>query len=260
MRVLIGVFLFAVLAWAENFKLHLKDGTNHLVREYQVVEDRVRYYSIERSDFEELPLELVDLKKTEGERKKQGEDEKKQAVFDDAEEKFDRAMRKEIASVPQEAGAYFAHENKMNALQVAEVKVITAKMRSILKVMSPIPIVAGKAVLELAGDNAKVVVPYERPNFYFRIAVEQRFSIVRMKPRKTGRQVAIWNIEPMTKQVFFEMELVEVFRQQLDGNLYKMWPTKPLSAGEYAVVQYVEGDGQIQVWDFRVPLDAAKIQ
>jgi len=260
MRVALAFVILAAIAFADNFKLYLKDGTNHLVREYQVIEDRVRYYSIERSDFEELPLDLVDLKKTDAERKSRVDEAKKSAAFDDAEEKFDRAVRKEIASVPQDAGVYFVHEGKMNALKVAEVKMVTDKMRSILKVMTPIPIVPGKAVLELAGDNANVVVPYERPNFYFRIDSVQRFSIVRMKPRKTGRQVAIWNVEPMTKQVAMDMELVEVFRQQLQGNLYKLWPTKPLSAGEYAVVQYVEGDGEIQVWAFRVPVDAATSQ
>lgn len=81
-----------------------------------------------------------------------------------------------------------------------------------------------------------------------------------MKPRKAGRQVAIWNADPITKLVAFDMELVDVFRQQLRDNLYKLWPTQPLSPGEYAVVQYVEGDGQIQVWDFRVPLNPAKTQ
>jgi hypothetical protein len=90
------------------------------------------------------------------------------------------------------------------------------------------------------------------PNFYFRITESQRFGIVRMKPLKAARQVAIWNMEPMTKQVFFEMDLVEIFRQQLRGNLYKFWPQKDLVPGEYAVVQYTEGEGYIQVWDFRV--------
>ncbi|HEY3440952.1 MAG TPA: hypothetical protein VGK29_09380 [Paludibaculum sp.] len=260
MRVALAILLFAALAFADNFKLYLKDGTNHLVREYKVVEDRVVYYSIERSDFEELPLDLVDLKKTESERKVRGEEEKKNAAFDDAEEKFEREVAREIARVPQDSGVYFVHEGKMNALKVAEVKSITDKRRTILKVMSPIPIVAGKAVLELAGDNAEIAVPYERPNFYFRIDSVQRFSIVRMKPRKSGRQVAIWNVEPVTKLVAFDMELVDVFRQQLRDNLYKLWPTQPLSPGEYAVVQYVEGDGQIQVWDFRVPLNPAKTQ
>jgi hypothetical protein len=73
-----------------------------------------------------------------------------------------------------------------------------------------------------------------------------------MKPLKAARQVAIWNMEPMTKQVFFEMDLVDIFRQQLRGNLYKFWPQKDLASGEYAVVQYTEGEGLIQVWDFRV--------
>ena len=255
MRVLLAILVFAAMAFAENFKLYLKDGSHHLVREYQVTEDRVRYYSVERSDFEELPLELVDLKKTGAERKVRGEEEKKQAAFDDAENKFDRAMAREIASIPQETGVYFVHEDKkMVALKVAEVKVITDNKRRILAAMSPIPIVAGKAVLELTGDNSNVVIPDERPNFYFRIDAIQRFSIIRMKPRKAGRQVAIWNIEPMTKLIAFDMELVDVFRQQIKENLYKLWPTKPLSPGEYAVVQYVEGDGQIQVWDFRVPV------
>ncbi len=257
MRVLLAILVFAALAFAENFKLYLKDGSHHVVREYQVVEDRVRYYSVERSDFEELPLELVDLKKTDAERKTRAEEEKKHAAFDDAEEKFEREIAREIARVPQDPGVYFVQEDqKMIELKTAEVKVINDKKRSILKVMSPIPIVAGKSVLVLAGDNSNVVVPYERPNFYFRIDSVQRFGIIRMKPSKAGRQVAIWNIEPMTKLIAFEMELVDVFRQQLKDNLYKLWPTKPLSPGEYAVVQYVEGDGQIQVWDFRVPVTA----
>jgi hypothetical protein len=52
------------------------------------------------------------------------------------------------------------------------------------------------------------------------------------------------------------MERIEVFRQQLRENLYKVWPTKPLTAGEYALVQYSEGEsadsGEILAWDFRV--------
>ncbi|MBI5085474.1 MAG: hypothetical protein HZB13_12850 [Acidobacteria bacterium] len=252
MRVLIAVLLLAVLAWAENFRLYLKDGTHHVVREYQVRQDRVRYYSVERSDWEDLPLELVDLKKTEGERRNRVEEEKKQAAVEDAEEKFDREMAREVSSIPESPGVYFVREGKVVEIKLAEVKAQTNKKRSILKAMSPIPIVAGKAVLEVSGEHAALAVPSNKPELYFRIDNLARFSIVRMKPRKAARQVAIWNLEPVSKQVFFDMEQVEVFRQQVRDNLYKVWPAKTLAPGEYALVQYVEGDGQIQAWDFRV--------
>src|SRR5580704_75401 len=41
-------------------KLILKDGSVQLVREYQVMDDRVRFYSTERSQWEEMPAALVD--------------------------------------------------------------------------------------------------------------------------------------------------------------------------------------------------------
>ena len=44
-----------------NHRLILKDGTYQMVREYQMVGDRVRYMSLERGgDWEELPDDLVD--------------------------------------------------------------------------------------------------------------------------------------------------------------------------------------------------------
>ena len=41
-------------------KLILKDGSYQIVREYQVNGDRVRYFSEERGDWEELPAAMVD--------------------------------------------------------------------------------------------------------------------------------------------------------------------------------------------------------
>jgi hypothetical protein len=258
MRVVIALLFFATLAFAENFKLYLKEGGFHLVREYKLVEDRVRYYSIERSDWEEIPAELVDLKKTEAERKAEGERERQSAALSDAEEKFEREMAREVSSIPENPGVYFLQSGKVNDLKVGEVKVITDRKRSILKAVTPIPVVSGKAILELSGEHSAAVVPEDRPNLYFRLDSVERFTIIRLKPRKDGRHVATLIREPVTKLVSFDMETVDIFRQELRGNLYKIWPTKALSPGEYAVVQYTEGEGTIQVWDFRVPEDAAK--
>ena len=66
-RAIIALFVLTLAAFAANIKLYLKDGGFHLVREYQVQTDRVRYYSVERSQWEEMPLDLVDLMRTESE-------------------------------------------------------------------------------------------------------------------------------------------------------------------------------------------------
>src|ERR1035438_8158699 len=66
-RALIALFVLALAAFAANIKLYLKDGGFHLVREYRVETDHVRYYSVERSEWKEMPLDLVDLKRTESE-------------------------------------------------------------------------------------------------------------------------------------------------------------------------------------------------
>ena len=59
--------MVVLTAWGANLKLYLKDGTFQVVREYQVDQDRVRFYSVERSEWEVIPLDLVDLKRTESE-------------------------------------------------------------------------------------------------------------------------------------------------------------------------------------------------
>ena len=66
-RYLLAFLLLLFTAWAANLKLYLKDGSYHVVREYQVQSDRVHFYSVERSQWEDIPLDLVDLRRTEAE-------------------------------------------------------------------------------------------------------------------------------------------------------------------------------------------------
>ena len=54
----------AVPGLGQNHRLILKDGTYQVVRQYQVVGDRVRYLSQERGGWEEMPADLVDWEAT----------------------------------------------------------------------------------------------------------------------------------------------------------------------------------------------------
>jgi hypothetical protein len=248
-------FAFCFLAGAENVKLYLKDGSYQLVREYQVADDRVRFYSLDRDDWEEVPASLVDLDKTKAEIKSRADEIRAVVDADAAEKKAERAARKEVASVPADPGVYLIEEQptgpaKLTPMKVGESKVVTNKRRSILKAISPVPLVPGKATLELDGQHSSQGTANRSPEFYIRLSDEERFGIARLSEHKSNRVVEKLTIQPVINETTQEPDLVEVFRQQVADGLFKIWPQKPLDPGEYAVVQYSIDKLDMQVWDF----------
>lgn len=255
-RLLTALLAVAFALQAANIRLFLTDGTAHVVREYKVEGDRVRFYSVEREDWEEVPLALVDLKKTQGEAAARDDERKAAAKAYDEEEKFDREQKREIERIPYNAGVYQLAGETVKTVAQAEMKVVNNKRRSILKAMAPIPVIAGKANLEVDGDTSKFPVDSRRPEFYIRLANEERFGILRAKPGKGSRVMQVWNKIPVANEIVEEMDQVETFKKQLADGVYRIWPTKPLEPGEYAVYEYTEGKGNTQLWDFTVPASA----
>jgi hypothetical protein len=239
-----------LLAAAGNFKLYLKDGSDHLVREYQVEGERVRYYSVERSDWEEIPTELVDLARTERERQRLEGERRLRAEEDRIERKAEREFRTELHKVPLEDGVYWVNGEEAVPVPQGEPKTKGNRRRSILKVITPIPIVAGKATVELDGPASKFLVNDPRPAFYIRLDRTERFGIIRLTPKKDSRIVENVTIVPVSHETLEEQKEVEVFRQQLAPNVYRIWPVDPIEPGEYAVVQFTQDKMNIQVWDF----------
>ncbi len=258
---LVGILaaLVAGPAWlaAESFRLYLSDGTYQQVREYKVEDERVRYYSTERSEWEEIPLNLVDLKKTEAERAQIQERRRRDAKADAAEEQFERQQAHEIALIPKGPGVYYLREDKAETVKQAESTIVTNKKRTLLRYLSPLPVI-GKATIELDGLHAAFVVREDRPTLWFRPSQDERFGIVRCQAKPASRVVEKWYTEPVTKEMAAERDDVEIFQQQVGDDLYKIWPQKPLAPGEYAVIEFTEGKGNTQVWDFRVEKPADK--
>lgn len=243
----------ALAAQAATVRLYLKDGGYHSVREYQKLGDRVKYFSTERGEWEEIPLALVDLKKTEEEVQRRDAERKVEAETIDAEEKAERAQQREIEQIPMNPGVYFVADGKVSEVKQAEAKVVNNKRRSILKRLSPLPVVSGQSNVELEGLRSATVIPGDRPEFYMRLADEERFAIAKLRPLKTTRWVQKWDKLPVVDEIVETTDIVETFKQQLSEGLYKIWPTQRLEAGEYAVVEYTEGKGNIQIWDFSLP-------
>lgn len=256
MRAVLLFFLAAILLLGDTFKLYLKDGDYHLVREYQVQGDRVRYYSTERGDWEEIPTALVDLEKTQREHQARADAVEKEAKAQDEEEQAERELRREIASIPVDAGAYYKTGDAIQPLPSAQYEVITNKKRKTLQILSPVPLIPGKASVVIQHEHSNLVVTEPRPGFYVRLAQQERFGIVSLTPKKNVRVVENISIVPVAKQMFEDRKQMDTFQQQLGDGLFKIWPEKPLSPGEYALVEFsddnVNGTDEVNlmVWDF----------
>lgn len=250
------LFAAALLLLGDTFRLYLKDGDYHIVREYQVQGDRVRYYSTERGDWEEIPTELVDLEKTEQQRKAKDDEVTKESQEENEERQAQREQVREIKSIPANVGAYYKVGDQVRPLKMADYDVITSKKRKTLQVLSPIPLVPGKASVVIKGEHSAFTIAEDRPSFFMRLAKEERFGIIRLEPKKNVRVVEDISIAPVAKVAMENRKQMETFQQELESGLYRVWPEKPLTPGEYAVVEFADNedkdDIELMIWDFAV--------
>ncbi len=214
-RLAIPVLLLALAGWAANIKLYMKDGNYHIVREYQVQPDRVRFYSVERSEWEEIPLDLVDLKRTESEAAARKAELDKDAKVLSEEDAAERAVQKEAMRIPQDPGVYWIDGSQTRALKIAESVVHSNKRREVLKALSPVPAVSGKATLEIEGPHSERIFTNPEQEFYIQLSEAQRFGIAKLTSKGGVRIVENITYVPVTKEVVEEPTMVDIFRQQL---------------------------------------------
>jgi len=253
LRCALIISLLASSLVAQRIQLFLKGGSEMLVREYEVQGDRVRYYSLERSAWEEIPLSLVDLDKT-AKTVERKEDRIEQLRAESARERVaERKARTELHNVPIDDGIYFYLEEEATPLEQSEVITDKSLKRGILKVVSPLPIVAGKNLLMVEGAEARFATTERKPVFFVRQSKLAQFGIVRLEAAKDDRRlVQTVQIHPVSKETFEEFEEVEVFRQQLASGVYRVWPINDLEPGEYALIDFTPGELDLRVWDFSV--------
>lgn len=249
---LVLILLLTAFSSSAAFKLFLVDGGDMTVREYEVQGERVRYYSVERSQWEEIPLELVDIERTE--RMADRDRKRREALRAESarEREAERKARTELHNVPVDEGIYHYLDDTATALEQAEVVVDSSAKRTFFQVISPIPAIAGKRTMNVEGETSKFVVHESKPVFYVRQSNLGLFGLVKVEPdpKKKRRIVQVIQVVPQTQEIFEEEEEIEVFRQQLARGVYRVWPVKPLTAGEYAIIDYNPGAEDLRVWDF----------
>jgi hypothetical protein len=182
---------------ARNHRLILKDGNYQLVREYMIVGDRVRYLSLERGAWEEMPTDLVDweaTRKWERDHTTPTGDEAspamKEAAEIDKEEADERTLQNarmpEVAKgleLPDEDGV-FALDTFHGTPALVELIAVdlnmNAKTRRGVNMLNPLA--ASKANLELQGRHAKVHLHVNDPAIYLSLAVNDETEPVLSHP------------------------------------------------------------------------------
>jgi len=256
--VLVG--LTAAGTWAAVVKLFLKDGSWQLVKSYEVRGDRVRYYSVERSAWEEIPLSLVDFEATQ--RAQEQEKAAQKEVLDEAREiSRQRIERPEEAGweiapgvrLPAEEGIFTYDGLRVIRLFQSSAEVITDKKRALLVLALPGPLIKNRAFVVLPGPKAAVRITMEQPTFCVQLEGGQDASLelVPLKSRKESRYVEKLEWRGAGQPVEIRSAL-PVERTQIAPGLFTLKPAQPLPPGEYALAELIQQKLNLNLWDFGV--------
>ena len=180
----------------KNHRLILKDGSYQMVRDYQIVGDRVRYLSQERGEWEELPVDLVDWDATHKWEKEQADKVSDVSPAMKEAEELDKAESEErneekarmpnVApglELPDEDGVFvldtYQGTPELVELDSSEISV-NAKNRKGIGVLNPM--LTQKASLEIQGSHARVHLHVDQPAIYLSLGVDEQSEPVLTHP------------------------------------------------------------------------------
>jgi hypothetical protein len=271
-------------AQAQARRLILKDGSYQSVTKYEIQGDRVRYFSAERGEWEEIPKSLIDWDATDKfeQGRAQGKLAPEAVELDkqlEAERKAEEARSPQVAPglrLPDEGGIFlldtYQNEPQLAELQQSGGEVEKNKKSNILR--SAInPLAGAKQTVELPGAHAKIQSHTAVPALYINIDTNgtteasgalsspgdssplppaERFRIIRIEV-KGGKRVAGSVKTAVTGKTKSEGRFVASTVTAMTGGWIKLTPTEPLAPGEYAVAEMLGKEGMnLYVWDFGV--------
>jgi hypothetical protein len=248
-------------------KLVLKDGSFQLVREYQLEGDRVRYYSIDSSQWEEIPADLVDwnaTKKLEAE-----EDQHDAAVI--AKVHAQEAARvippPDIDASLEVAPGIFLPEG--NRLFVYDGKTILPLVQAVTnsnlskshileQVLVPIPIIPTRYSVSIPGAHANFRVPTGQPEFYLRTADARAPEMELIRTKTQGDARHIENLDELFGQKRASRDALPMQQWDVAPGVYRFTIGQPLAPGEYAFAEIAQDETMaVYIWDFGVDGSAA---
>ena len=261
----VGVVALACLVWESQTvlasqKLFLKDGTYQLVSSYEVQGDRVRYYSVERSAWEEIPLSLVDLETTKRAQEEEKTLQKKQLQEsrEIEQERFYKPPENgfEVAPgihLPQDEGVYAFDGLRVIRLIQTPAEVVTDKKRAAFAMAVPAHLLKGRSIIELPGPKAAVRIQQAQPTFYVQstAGLGAKLELVQLKVVKESRVVEKVEVSRAGDEKASDVPAaLQLQRTQLAPGLHSLKLLHPLDPGEYALGDLAQQGLSLELWPF----------
>lgn len=244
-------------------KLVLKDGSYEMIREYEIQGDRVRYYSLDRSQWEVIPKAIVDWKATQ---KAEAEEQKSQAALLAKAEKQEAESRAVPALdidaslevtpgifLPPGEGLFVF--NGKSVLQVPQAKTSShmSKTRFLEKVLVPVPIVPSRNIVEIPGAHAKFRLNTHQPEFYLRTGNSREPDVRLIRAQIRGGDRHIMNLDTLMGDQHASSDSLPIQRWVIAKGVYRFTLAQKLPRGEYVIAEMLPNEGMsLYVWDFGV--------
>ncbi|MGA2966484.1 MAG: hypothetical protein ABSD64_09740 [Terriglobales bacterium] len=273
---------FCASAQTQAHRLILKDGSYQSVTKYEIHGERVRYFSAERGEWEEVPKSLIDWDATgkfeqgrlEGAAAPEAVELDKEI---DAERKAEQARSPQVAPglrLPDDGGIFlldtYEGQPQLSELQQSGSEVNKSAKSNILRAAIN-PLAGAKRTIELPEAHAKIQSHTSVPSLYINIdlnegapataqaageppalAPSERFKIIRVEV-KGGKRVAGGVKTGVSGKTKTDERFVAATATAMTGGWVKLTPIEPFAPGEYAVAEMMGKEGiNLYVWDFGV--------
>lgn len=250
---------------ARGKKLIMKDGSYQLVRSYEQKGDTVRYYSVERSQWEEIPASLVDwdaTKKAEAQQKSDAE-----AYIEKVQKSDEQHTAAEVTDVdaslevapgvflPTGEGLFLVAGKNITTLEQVRTEEKTNKGQEVKRILSPVPIISSKKNMDIPGKRAAIRVTIHDPEFYMRIPFnsdeDPEVELMRADVKGDKRIIQVISTNVVGENTF-DRHTLSLQRWNVAQGVYRFTLGEDLTPGEYVLAVILPDGINMYVWDFGV--------
>lgn len=248
-------------------KLALKDGSFLLVREYSVEGDRVKYYDLDSSQWQEMPASLVDwdaTKKLEAEgaqrdaallAKVHKQEEERRADPIDIDASLEAAPG---VFLPPGEGIFVFDGNAIFPLSQAEIASRLSKEHFVEQVLVPVPIIPTRHDVSIQGEHAKLRLQGGQLEFYMRTVDGRNPEMQLIRAKVHGGKRDIEHVDDLFKEQAESADTISMQSWEVAKGVHRYTLSQPLAPGEYVLAEMVRDQGMsLYVWDFGVDGQAA---